>query len=560
MAKYVTCGLASSGTTANPAAGAYSAQIGQWEQNLRPLITGFIKIEMQKTDFTWVDVTNEILGLGYTGMRLSNTSPANVWQSGSGSTTNPTTGTVTYSAANYYLNDTAWSSAPAGAQPAACAEPHPNAVIRIQRVRDDHAPVSTTCGNTTPFVNAANPALAYPRAIDLIPNALFDPREGDLRGGIALTTPFAYMGGVMHYVELDIRNVARWFSGAIGATGNQSEFSDGGYVVYFSDRRTNRRVNGRETGEYGAEDFVNPATSAGTQNNTLDAGEDVNGIDIDANGSNLDTYGAQPTVPALLRGAPVASGAANVLLNNTTPYLGASTREARSNQPLFFRRALKLVHGAGTTANAAVSPLTVMAAGRGLTIVAENPIYVQGNYNTGTGATSFGTAQTDHRPAAVIADSVTLLSNNWNDLRSFRYIDTGGVVRFGSQDETKRAATETWYRMAVASGKSLNFPHPSWEVDDESFGDDGGAHNFLRYVEDWLTATVSMHYKGSLVSFYTSRQGIGTFKYNSNTYGAPVRDFKFDSEFLQLSLLPPKSPAFRDVNTLTFREVLRPTQ
>jgi hypothetical protein len=539
--KYVVCG--NNGTTANPAAGTYAPQTGAWQVANQPLITGFIKIEMQRQDFTWVDVTNEILQRGYTGMRLSNSSPANNWVTG-----------LAYNAAGYYLNDTVWSTAPAAALPAGCAEPHPDAIIRIQRIRDDHAPNSTTCGNTTP-------AQAFPRAIDLIPNVLFDPREGNLRGGIALTTAFAYMGGVMHYVELDIRNIARWFAGQIGASGNQAEFTDGGYVVYFSDRRTNQRINARETGEYGAEDFVNPNDATnGFPNGSLDAGEDVNGIDIENNGNNLDTYGAVAAVLPSQRAGAVATGAANVVINNAAPRHGASTREARSNPPLFFRRALKLVRGAGTAGNAAVSPLTVLAAGRGLTVVAENPVYVQGNFNTGTGATNFGTAQTDHRPSAVIADSVTLLSNNWNDLRSFRYTDTGGVIRYGSQDLTRRNASETWYRMAVASGKSLNFPHPAWETQDESFGDDGGAHNFLRYIENWLSPSVTVHYKGSLLSFYNSRQAIGTFKYNNNTYGAPVRDFKFDTEFLQLSLLPPKSPAFRDVNTLTFREVLRPTQ
>ena len=34
----------------------------------------------------------------------------------------------------------------------------------------------------------------------------------------------------------------------------------------------------------------------------------------------------------------------------------------------------------------------------------------------------------------------------------------------------------------------------------------------------------------------------------------------FDSDFLTPSLLPPGTPMFRDVNTLTFRQLLRPTQ
>ena len=44
---------------------------------------------------------------------------------------------------------------------------------------------------------------------------------------------------------------------------------------------------GAETAEYGFEDFINPATAAGTPNNTLDPAEDVNG-----NGTR-EVYGMQ---------------------------------------------------------------------------------------------------------------------------------------------------------------------------------------------------------------------------------------------------------------------------
>jgi hypothetical protein len=38
------------------------------------------------------------------------------------------------------------------------------------------------------------------------------------------------------------------------------------------------------------------------------------------------------------------------------------------------------------------------------------------------------------------------------------------------------------------------------------------------------------------------------------------RLFTFDPDFLAPSTLPPGTPSFRDVNTLTFRQLLRPTQ
>ena len=58
-----------------------------------------------------------------------------------------------------------------------------------------------------------------------------------------------YWGGVMHYVELDVNNLRRWITGAIGSNAAGCVNGAGpttcpmdvtGFVVYFSDRRTNR--------------------------------------------------------------------------------------------------------------------------------------------------------------------------------------------------------------------------------------------------------------------------------------------------------------------------------
>jgi len=80
----------------------------------------------------------------------------------------------------------------------------------------------------------------------------------------------------------------------------------------------------------------------------------------------------------------------------------------------------------------------------------------------------------------------------------------------------------------------------------------------MRLLEDWSTATT--YYRGSIVSFYISRQATGIYKSGTYSYGAATRVFNFDSDFLLPSKLPPGTPMFRDVNTLTFRQLLRPNQ
>jgi len=294
--------------------------------------------------------------------------------------------------------------------------------------------------------------------------------------------------------------------------------------VYFSDRRNNRDAANRETGEYGFEDVVNPADVSGAPNNTLDAGEDVNGSGV------LDVYGRLPmNVPSL----PIASMAP--WDSSARPWtLTNSPTVARANRQIFFRRALKVVNGG---LNNIPSP--------GLTIAAENPVYVQGNFN----ALATDTAAEPNMACAIIADAVTLLSNNWNDIRSFV---------LPNNPAAGRAATTTGYRMAVISGTNVPFARPGgWAARD--FGTDGGAHDFLRTLESWPNPQ-ALNYRGSMVSFYRSRQAVGTYKSGPNVRVLVNRGYVFDTDFLTPMLLPPGTPAFRDVNTLTFRQLLRPNQ
>ncbi|HEY0871880.1 MAG TPA: PilX N-terminal domain-containing pilus assembly protein [Vicinamibacterales bacterium] len=446
-----------------------------------PLLGGFIKIEIQTQAGTWQDVTLEILNLGTTGRKLS-TNTLNVPAGTGGSNPCPN-------------------------------EPHPDAVIRIQRVRDVPAAAGfTPCGTN-------GSGHLSPGATDYWPLALYDTREGNLRDTVSTSSTQIALGGIVHYIELDVNNLRRWVTGAIGASGG-SVRDDNGFIVYFSDRRNNRDASGQETGEYGFEDFVNPSIAAGTPNSILETGEDVN-----ANGV-LDVYGRNPVnVPA---------GALAPFDGSARPWTTTtSATVARANRHVLFRRALKITNGG---LGNIVAP--------GLTVASENPVYVQGNYNA---AATDVTAE-PNVACAIIADAVTLLSNGWNDIRSFIQPNNPGG----------RAASTTGYRMAIISGKNLSFPRPTSWSPYQDFGTDGGAHNFLRYLEGWSGS--SLNYRGSLVSFFISRQATGTYKCCTNVYNAPTRGYNFDVDFLLPSLLPPGTPMFRDVNTLTFRQLLRPNQ
>jgi Tfp pilus assembly protein PilX len=244
------------------------------------------------------------------------------------------------------------------------------------------------------------------------------------------------------------------------------------------------------------------------------------------------TRGLEGTTAASHSSGAAVATRVNMRLLNMLPVTMMTSEQAPKNRVHYFRRSLRLVNG--TSPNLPTP---------GFTVAAENPIYVQGNYNS-NGTVSFVDS---HAFAAVIGDAVTLLSNNWangGDERSFT-----NPYNVGS-----RPGTTTWYRMAIASGKGINFTRPD-EEDDQDFGTDGGTHNFLRFLENWGGATAN--YRGSIVSLYYYRQAIGPYKCCNTVYSPPTRAYAFDTDFLVPSQLPPGTPRFRDINNLSFRQTIQ---
>jgi hypothetical protein len=306
--------------------------------------------------------------------------------------------------------------------------------------------------------------------------------------------------------------------------------------VYFSDRRNNRNAANLETAEYGAEDFVNPASATGAPNAALDVGEDVNGNGV------LDTYGAvanwNGTSGARVPGAVAPLDATNAI--PPTPLTSLKPGEAQVNRSILFRHALMLVDGNNIVGQGVT----------GLTIVAENPVYVLGDWNSfdvGTGVSDFLVTQT-HAATSIIADAVTLLSNDWSDTNSF----TSPFSWVGRPVTT----TQPFYRVAIIGGKGMAFPQPAGTATD--FGTDGGAHNFLRFLED---GGQQVNYQGATATFFYNRQALGTYKYTGaggTVYNPPTRNFIFDTDFLDPTKLPPNTPVFRDINAVGFSQELRP--
>ena len=117
-----------------------------------------------------------------------------------------------------------------------------------------------------------------------------------------------------------------------------------------------------------------------------------------------------------------------------------------------------------------------------------------------------------------------------------------------------RGAKTSYYRMAIAAGKNINFPQPGGGWAHADYGTDGGMHNFLRYIENWGGQT--LNYKGSVVSLFYSTYNTGVYKCCTIVYSPPTRGYSFDADFANPPGLPPGTPLFRDIDNLSYRQNL----
>lgn len=159
---------------------------------------------------------------------------------------------------------------------------------------------------------------------------------------------------------------------------------------------------------------------------------------------------------------------------------------------------------------------------KGLSIVSNLPVYVQGNLNSSS-VTSSQTV-TPWVPVMVGSDALTLLSNAWDDKNSL-------------WDNTVAYTT----RVASASTFTLCFLGGMVETADANRYS-GGMENFPRFLENWtgVTATIA----GSFVYGFSSIYQRQPWKYGSPVYDAPNRTWFFDPHLTVLDNQPPGAPRF----------------
>jgi hypothetical protein len=160
----------------------------------------------------------------------------------------------------------------------------------------------------------------------------------------------------------------------------------------------------------------------------------------------------------------------------------------------------------------------------GLTVVTPQPIYVKGDYNITTNGVNISRTLGDTAntyPAALLGDSITILSSNWSDALS------SGT--FGSRNNP---VSTTVNAAALEGIVPSNGAHYS-----------GGVENFMRLLENWSGQTLT--YNGSIVVMFPSQYATNFWQTTGNYYNAPARQWGFDLNFLQAGKLPPLTPQMR---------------
>jgi hypothetical protein len=420
------------------------------------------------------------------------------------------------------------------------------------------------------YGNSTHPNGASPTQFNWYPINFYDAREGEVRDVKNAVASSCSPDGVMNAVEIDVGNLKQWLNGAIPGSGTLVDpVFQNGYVLYISDRRgmlpnpngTQVDAPGTKTGDSGLEDSINSGAPAGNPDGKLEplpppppakqSPEDVN------NNGVLDNWGAANLGLGLgyvgVNYSPATS--VNSLIRNAAgapdPYLIAgripNCTIGQKGWVSGARHVVKLVDG--SLGNV---PVRSDNGQGGFTVASENPVYIQGDYNSSAADPTWGNpnaAEPPHAAAGVLADAVTLLSNNWSDLASLN----------SPSNDAGRPALTTYYRTAISGGKNINFLVnvccAGWAIGD--WGTDGGLHNFLRQLEAW--GGQALNYKGSMASLYYSTYSTGTDKNGGGTvYEPPVRNYIFDPLFTQPQNLPPGTPMFRDIDNLSYRQNLAP--
>lgn len=189
------------------------------------------------------------------------------------------------------------------------------------------------------------------------------------------------------------------------------------------------------------------------------------------------------------------------------------------------------------------------AANNGIAVISENPVYVQGNFNsdgnTSTGPEKTGGSKENVPPAMIAGDVLNVLSTAWVSGDD----DPGGSAGT-SNYFLRQSATTTEINAAILAGVN----HSSQDAVVSSFnGTTGGVNNFPHFLEHWSS---TFKYSGSMVSLWYGAQSVSKYRgagTANGVFSAPTRDWAFNTDFLDPNKLPRSTPIIRVYTTANWK-------
>jgi hypothetical protein len=212
---------------------------------------------------------------------------------------------------------------------------------------------------------------------------------------------------------------------------------------------------------------------------------------------------------------------------------------------------------------------------KGLSVVSDQAAYILGDYNCGSSTTCNNGNNDDdiRKPAAVMADTINVLSNKWtlDDSHSNNNISSSfaGVLTAG------RPTLPTTINAAFLAGIDITGDVNRGGQDQGYSTAGGGLNNYPRFHEDWnynndaLTpfTKTKFTYQGSMVSLGAPRKVNGRWcgsgsTADCNIYNPPERLWRYDPLFNNAANLPPLSPRAvflkQELFSRNFEQVLLP--
>lgn len=402
----------------------------------------------------------------------------------------------------------------------------------------------------------------------IVPINVYNVREGRINTSLDANT--IWERGMTSVVEINMRNFARWVDGVFdgnllagtNAVSTNIAAPDG-YILYVSDRRGDKvkqeqdptgAVLNTTNGMADNEDIYGP-------NGSLDPGEDVIDAGIDMSTGQPKKGTLQKDTSELPDPAALAGGGPTVPRQTR-----AMTVAAWTNPSNYFRRAVRLFNGENLMTSA--TDAAAQAAGKlssinGITVATENMVYIWGNYNTtginnqpAGGASLAADYNGNQVPTSIVSDAFFPLSKTWFDSETALNPDSTSLRPADLNMSSPSLGQETSLRAGIIAGNNLSALAGSPDAGNSSAGESrlcGGMHNFPRFLENWNSQRFNLI--GALIPLYHSTQAMGPYNANSTIYGAPSRNWAFDSSFLNPQRLPPGTPQFQYIEATGFKQV-----